>query len=232
MALYSFTTPQGAPSGEFAWYASRRRSNSAFCSSVSGTAFGTSTTLSQISSTSRMRSGTLRFKMSDFASVFITVVSYKPCDPFAISFLCRIVLYVVNHASARFATIKHDRRRGMKRRHFSVAPKLARRFALSSDTRASRPMRTNEVFSFTPVISVAFRRIRSSMLNVVRMQINMHYTVHHCASVVFEPTPARVSASLRAVNFTRWLGVFLIYKSFKLGLHFRKSRHRQVAAVS
>lgn len=61
-------------------------------------------------------------------------------------------------------------RRGMQRRRFSVPPKLARRFALSSATSASRPRRTNEVFSFTPVISVALRSIRSSILSVVRIK--------------------------------------------------------------
>jgi hypothetical protein len=45
--------------------------------------------------------------------------------------------------------------------------------ALSNVTSASNPIRTKEVFSFTPVTSAARRRMRSSMFSVVLMHISM-----------------------------------------------------------
>jgi hypothetical protein len=72
----------------------------------------------------------------------------------------------------------HDAERGRLRRtedkRGSVPPSMANRRALSRAIRASRPMRTNAVFSFSPVKAAAFRSISSSMFKVDRMHINMH----------------------------------------------------------
>lgn len=56
----------------------------------------------------------------------------------------------------------------------SDPPRAANRLALRLATKASSPIRTNAVFSDTPVRSDAFFRIASSMLSVVRMHIMMH----------------------------------------------------------
>ena len=71
----------------------------------------------------------------------------------------------------------HDyavRRRGIARKRFSVPPRSARRFALSSVIKASSPMWTREVFSFTPVSLDALFSVPSSILRVVLMHIDMH----------------------------------------------------------
>ena len=63
----------------------------------------------------------------------------------------------------------------MDRRLFSVPPSLASRLLLSRAIKASKPSRTKEVFSLTPVSRDAFSNILSSMLSVVLICINMHY---------------------------------------------------------
>jgi hypothetical protein len=72
------------------------------------------------------------------------------------------------------AHVLRDRRRAMGRNCFSEPPRSARRFALSSAMRASNPILTREVFSFTPVSCEALAKARSSMFSVVLMHINMH----------------------------------------------------------
>ena len=57
---------------------------------------------------------------------------------------------------------------------FSVAPRAARRAALSRAIKASSPILTNEVFSRTPVSSEARDSAASSMLSVVLIHISMH----------------------------------------------------------
>jgi hypothetical protein len=64
-------------------------------------------------------------------------------------------------------------RRGMRLAPGSEPPSAAKRRALWRETRASRPMRTNEVFSFTPVSRDARAKIPSSMLSVVFIHISM-----------------------------------------------------------
>ncbi len=72
----------------------------------------------------------------------------------------------------------HDADRGRLRRtednRGSLPPSLASRRALSRAIRASRPMRTNAVFSFSPVNAAALRSISSSMFKVDLICINMH----------------------------------------------------------
>jgi len=63
----------------------------------------------------------------------------------------------------------------MERRLFSVPPSLASRLLLSRAIKASKPSRTKEVFSLTPVSRDAFSNILSSMLSVVLICINVHY---------------------------------------------------------
>ena len=67
-----------------------------------------------------------------------------------------------------------DLRLGMERSLFSVPPSLASRMLLSRAIKASKPSRTKEVFSLTPVSREAFSNILSSMLSVVLICINMH----------------------------------------------------------
>jgi hypothetical protein len=67
------------------------------------------------------------------------------------------------------------RRLGIGRSCFSVPARLAKRRALSLETKASSPRRTREVFSSTPVSVAARRKRASSMLSVVLMHISMHY---------------------------------------------------------
>jgi len=55
-----------------------------------------------------------------------------------------------------------------------VPPSRANRLAFSSVMSAAKPIRTSAVFSLTPVASAAWRSIRSSILSVVLMQINMY----------------------------------------------------------
>jgi hypothetical protein len=64
-------------------------------------------------------------------------------------------------------------RRGTPLAAGSDPPKAANRRALQRATKASSPMWTKEVFSFTPVRWEAFLRIASSMLSVVFMHTNM-----------------------------------------------------------
>jgi len=71
-----------------------------------------------------------------------------------------------------FADRGRLRRTGDKRG--SVPPSLANRRALSRAIRASSPMRTNAVFSFSPVNAAALRSISSSMFKVDLIRINMH----------------------------------------------------------
>jgi len=66
-----------------------------------------------------------------------------------------------------------ERRRRTGRRPFSVPLRSARRRALSLATRASRPRRTREVFSFTPVSREARWRRESSIFSVVLICITM-----------------------------------------------------------
>ncbi len=74
--IRSRTMPHGEPSSGFRWYASSRRSSSAFCSPVSPTSSGTSAMVSQMSSTSWMRSGTLKLNTSDLARVLMAFGTY------------------------------------------------------------------------------------------------------------------------------------------------------------
>jgi hypothetical protein len=67
-----------------------------------------------------------------------------------------------------------SRLRRTEDRRGSVPPSLANRRALSRAIRASRPMRTNAVFSFTPVNAAALLSISSSMFKVDLIHINMH----------------------------------------------------------
>jgi hypothetical protein len=64
-------------------------------------------------------------------------------------------------------------RRGMRLAPGSEPPSAAKRRALWRATRASRPIRTNAVFSFTPVSRDARAKIPSSMLSVVFIHLNM-----------------------------------------------------------
>lgn len=66
------------------------------------------------------------------------------------------------------------RRRGIGRIFFSVPPSAAKRRALSSAMRASKPRRTKAVFSVMPVSLAAFSSRSSSMFNVVRICIILH----------------------------------------------------------
>ena len=64
-------------------------------------------------------------------------------------------------------------RLGMGRRFFSVPPSLASLLLLSRAIKASKPSRTKDVFSLTPVSRDAFSKILSSMLSVVLICICM-----------------------------------------------------------
>jgi hypothetical protein len=66
-----------------------------------------------------------------------------------------------------------ERRRRMGRIPFSVAPRSARRRALSRAMRASRPRRIREVFSVTPVRREARWSRESSTFSVVLICIKM-----------------------------------------------------------
>jgi hypothetical protein len=57
---------------------------------------------------------------------------------------------------------------------FSLPPRAASRWALLRATKASNPILTSAVFSFTPVKREASFSIESSILSVVLMHIIMH----------------------------------------------------------
>src|SRR3990167_3731178 len=69
-----------------------------------------------------------------------------------------------------------ERRLRTGRSCFSVPPSAAKRRALSRDIKASGPRRTSEVFSLTPVSFAPCRKTESSILSVVLICINMHYS--------------------------------------------------------
>jgi hypothetical protein len=66
-----------------------------------------------------------------------------------------------------------------------VPPSLANRRALSRAIRASRPMRTNAVFSFSPVNAAASRSISSSMFKVDLIHVKMHIGCTRVKSLLF-----------------------------------------------
>jgi hypothetical protein len=73
-----------------------------------------------------------------------------------------------------------DFRLGIARRPASVPPSLANRLPLSRAINASRPSRTREVFSLTPVSRDALSSISSSMFIVVLMCITYVWNMHIC----------------------------------------------------
>ena len=75
----------------------------------------------------------------------------------------------------------------------SVPPSSANRLALSLAIKASRPMRTSEVFSEMPVSSVALRSKASLMLSVVLICINMY---HLYIRVKGQPGPTATRSTL------------------------------------
>jgi hypothetical protein len=76
-------------------------------------------------------------------------------------------------------------RLGMGRACFSVPPSAANRWALFRATSDSSPIRTNAVFSLTPVRWAARFRMSSSILSVVLMHICMPFL----SASVKRPTP-------------------------------------------
>lgn len=79
-------------------------------------------------------------------------------------------------------------------RFLSVPPRAANRRALSREIKASRPSRTREVFSFTPVSLAALRKRPSSMFSVVLICISMHVLCisvkDKCESTACVPIPS------------------------------------------
>ncbi len=79
----------------------------------------------------------------------------------------------------------------MGRSRFSVPPSAARRLALSLAIKASRPRRTSDVFSLTPVSLAARCRRESSILRVVLICMSMHDQY-----ILVKPYPEEITTKL------------------------------------
>ena len=87
----------------------------------------------------------------------------------------------------RWRYLSLGRRRGGNLSCFSDPLRRASRRAVSLEMSASRPSRTKEVFSCTPVNLAAFCNRWSSMFNVVRIRTNMYYfyIIHQLPFLIF-----------------------------------------------
>lgn len=89
---------------------------------------------------------------------------------------------IYQYAAHSFAML--DCLRGIGIKSGSEPPNNAKRLALSRSTKASKPSRTNAVFSCTPVNSTACAYKSSSIFNVVLMfSFLMHQIKHHYMAI-------------------------------------------------